>query len=341
MIGLLLAGCGNKLMPRPLSEEAPPQIANLQVSVKAKGVELSWALADPVPNRQEDEAYRISIQKTELKWENRGCLDCPAPPFQEVAHVDPARPAPAVADKDRFVWLDPSVTVQHAYRYQIFLVDRKGHQISSSRAVIAKVVPTPSAPRDLQAKTEPQGIILQWKPTTKDEQGKALQGDLEFIIERHAPGGSWEKVSPVAIRANTFMDPAVASAETYDYRVVPVLVFEGTAIAGEPAVVRLVKAPDALPPPPPKTVWVVPAKGSVEVRWTESEGKIGGYHVYRREGKEITRLTSNSVQHPPYVDATVKKNVVYYYAVSAVSARDDQREGLLSKWIEIRSLSFE
>ena len=102
-----------------------------------------------------------------------------------------------------------------------------------------------------------------------------------------------------------------------------------------------VKAPDAVPPPPPGNVWVIPVKGALEVHWIPSEGKVEGYHVYRREGKEIIRLTATPVQKPPYVDSTVRKNVVYAYAVSAVGNQAGKREGLLSKWAEMRSLMID
>jgi len=76
------------------------------------------------------------------------------------------------------------------------------------------------------------------------------------------------------------------------------------------------------------------------VHWTESEGKVFGYHVYRRDGEQITRLTANPLKHPPYTDSSAKKNEVYFYAVSAVSTSAQQQEGLLSKWVEIRNDLF-
>ena len=81
--------------------------------------------------------------------------------------------------------------------------------------------------------------------------------------------------------------------------------------------------------------------GPLEIHWTESDGKNGGYHVYRREGKEIIRLTASPVQHPPFVDHGAKKGSTYSYAVSAVSTQADHKEGLLSKWTEVRNLLME
>lgn len=341
ILGLLLSGCGNKTLPKPISKEAPPQLTNLNTRVEARGVELSWSMSNIPEAGSNVLPLRLSVRRAELGWESRGCLDCPAPNQQEILSIDPLHPEPALFQDHNLLWVDGNVSFHHAYRYQLVLLDKNSAVIAESNPSIAKVVPPPALPTNLHAATEPQGIILHWRAPTKDVQGRPLQGELQFLIERLAPGGTWEKISPVPIKGLTFMDPAVAAAQTYDYRVIPMLLFEGTPVIGAPALIRQVKAPNALPPPPPKTVWVVPSEGALEVHWTESEGKVAGYHVYRREGKEITRLTANPIQHPPYLDRAIKKNVIYYYAVSAVSAKADHREGLLSKWVEIKSLSLE
>jgi hypothetical protein len=110
---------------------------------------------------------------------------------------------------------------------------------------------------------------------------------------------------------------------------------------GQSVVSARTKAPAAVPPPPPRTVWMIPSKGAIEVHWMESEGAAAGYHVYRREGKEITRLTAAPVARGPFLDRAVKKNALYAYAVSAVNPQAEEQEGLLSKWVEIRSLQFD
>jgi hypothetical protein len=261
---------------------------------------------------------------------------------QEVQIIDPARPAPAVREGNTFAWVDKAVSAQRAYRYQVVLRDPKGQVLSSSNTSVAKVIAPPPALKNLAAATEQRGIMLQWKPgIVKTTKGSFSPGETEFLVERHGPEGVWGKLSATSVRGNSFLDSGVASNQTYDYRVTPVYLFEDTLILGEPSVFLQAKAPEALPPLPPGTVWVIPIKGALEVHWLKSEGQVEGYHVYRREGKDIIRLTATPVQNPPYVDQTVRKDVVYAYAVSAVSNQAGQREGLLSKWAEIRSLMLD
>lgn len=342
-IAMLLGGCGNKGFPIPMTGAPPPQVKDLQAQVRSRTVEVSWSLPEQFKDtpKEKDPDYLFLILKTEPKWENRNCLDCPTPTEQEMQTINPSRPEPARREGNKLVWTDKAVAPQHAYRYKISIIDARKRSISVSNPAMVKVVSPPAALKSLTAATQPKGILLQWKPPGKDDQGLALQGDLFFLVERTSPGGAWEKLSNVLIRGNSFLDSAVASNQVYSYRVTPYLNYEETTILGEPSTFQQAKAPHSLPPPPPNKVWVIPAKGAMEVHWTQSEGSVGGYHVYRREGKEIIRLTEAPIQRAPYVDRAVKRNVVYHYAVSAVGIQPDQQEGLLSKWAEIRSLMFE
>jgi hypothetical protein len=334
---LLLPGCGAQAPPRPITKEAPPQVKNLGVKVRPAGVELDWTIPDQLLSSPKDAGYSFSVLRSDLSWENRSCPDCPALSQQEILRIQAAHPDPAQLQGKDITWVDPNVSPDHAYRYQVAVLDNKDRRLSLSAPAIAKVLTPPPTPSHLVAVTERQGILLRWKEPKKDLHGRPFQGELQFLVERQTPKGGWETLSNVPANGNTFLDPAVASGQLYNYRVYPVIAFEQTSIFGEPAVIHNAKAPAALPPPPPNTVWVIPAKGGLEVHWIQSEGKVSGYYVYRRQDKEIVRLTASPVKRPPYLDRSAKANSVYYYAVSSVSAQPDQKEGLLSKWVEIKS----
>ncbi len=341
-LGVLLSGCGVKSYPKPIALDQVPQIQDLKTQVRLKAVELTWSLPDQLNEALKDTGYSLAVLKGEVNWENRNCLECPAALPQEVVIIDPMRPAPAVREGNVFTWADTAVSAQHAYRYHIAVQDRKKETLSTSNPTVAKMLTPPPAVKNLAAASEPRGVVLQWKFTAaKTVQGQVAPGEAQFLLERHSPDGTWEKLSPAPVKGNTFLDSAVAANQSYDYRVTPVYVFEDTLILGEPSVFLQAKAPKAMPPPPPGNVWVIPVKGALEVNWVPSEGKVEGYHVYRREGKEIIRLTATPVKNPPYVDAAVRKNVVYSYAVSAVGNQAGKREGLVSKWVEMRSLMID
>jgi hypothetical protein len=338
IFGLLAPACGKKTPPKPIMQKPPPRISDLNVGVRGAGVELSWAVPDLKENVHAD---RFAVMKAELAWDKRNCLECPVADQTTIATIDPAHPEPAYIRKDRFILVDTSVASSRAYRYQVAILDKKGRELSLSSPVIAKVLAPPQPPNEFIAAKEAQGILLQWKAPNKNIRGEPITEELAFHIERSSMEGPWEHISPAPIKGTSFFDPAVASDEFYSYRVASIFMFEGTPVWSEPSPVRQVKAPGALPPPPPNTIWAIPAKGALEVHWLPSEGKTRGYHVYRREDKQITRLTAEPVENPPYIDRAVKPNVIYFYAVSAVGVEPSNSEGLVSKWVEIRNVQLQ
>jgi hypothetical protein len=333
VLSVIISGCGKKLFPKAAGVAPPPQINDLRAQVMPRSVELSWS---PVAVKA-DKRIGYSIMKSELKWENRNCLECPPPDQERVQSIDAASAKPGGDGKLR--WVDTTVSYRRAFRYQVAVTDERGEPVSLSNPAIAKVYPGPAAPVNLAAATQPNGVLLQWKPVLKDLEGNNLdEASVSFRIERLYGDKGWEKATPSFIKGNAYNDQAVAPGQSYSYRVVAVLYTDEVYSFGETSSTVQAKGPESVLPPPPDKVWMTPAHGALEIHWTETDGKTAGYHVYRREGKEIIRLTASPVQHPPFVDQGAKKGVTYFYAVSALSAQADHKEGLLSKWFEVRNL---
>ncbi len=335
VLSIMLSGCGKKLFPKPKGGAPPPQINDLKAQVMPRMVELSWS---PVTAGARGITY--SIMRSELRWENRNCLECPPPDQQQVKSIDAS--AANVTPAGKLQWADADVSYRRAFRYQIAVVDEKGNRLSLSNPAIAKVYPGPAAPLDVTAATQPHGILIQWKPVLKDLEGNKLDvSSVSFRVERLSGARVWEKALPSPVKGNSYYDQAIASGQNYSYRIIPVLYIDEATIFGEPSSTVLVKAPEAMAPPPPDRVWATPVRRDLEIHWTERDGENAGYHIYRKEGKEIIRLTATPIQHPPFVDQGARKGTVHFYAVSAVSSGPDHKEGLLSKWIEVRSLLAE
>ena len=334
---VLISGCGVKKFPRPKGVAPPPQVNDLNAQVIPRSVELSWS---PVAVGA-DKRIGYSIMRAELRWENRNCLECPPPEQQLVHNVDAAAAVKPGGD-GKLRWVDTNVSYRRVFRYQLTVTDEKGNPLTLSNPAIAKVYPGPAAPVNLTVATQPQGIMIQWKPVLKDIEGNNVDASSEsFRVERLSGEKGWEKAAPSFLKGNAYLDQSVAPGLSYTYRVVACLYTDEVYIMGETSSTAQAKGPESVLPPPPGRVWITPAHGVLEVHWTETDGKTGGYHVYRREGKEIIRLTASPVAHPPFVDQGAKKGATYSYAVSAVSAQADHKEGLLSKWTEVRNLITE
>ena len=279
VLSVILSGCGKKLFPKAQGGAPPPQINNLKAQIMPRLVELSWS-----PVAIEGKAISYSILRSELKWENRNCLECPSPDQQQVQSINAS--AAKATSEGKLRWADTDISYRRAFRYQIAVVDEKGNRVSISNSTIARVYPGPAAPLDITEATQPQGVLIKWKPVLKDLEGNNLDAaSVSFRVERLSGEKAWENASPSAVKGNSYYDQAIASEQNYSYRVVPVLHIEESVIYGEPSSTVLAKAPEAMPPPPPDKVWATPAHGALEIHWTESDGKNGGYHVYRREGK--------------------------------------------------------
>ncbi len=325
---LASASCGMVGNPKPINPEAPPEISDLEAMVRPGAVELMWSIPAG------DNVNSYVVRRSRIRWEDRECGTCSPIGQDEVHMFDRFHPEPAVAANGKMVWEDRNVNMSGAYRYRITVTDRKGHILSASNQVVVKILPPPPRVEDLRAEPGRQGIGLQWKSPRK---GKESFEEIRYVLERRQSGGLWEKVSPVPITGDSFTDSAIRSKQVYDYRVSSLIVMDGVNILGESATIQHVEAPDAIPPPPPTTVWALLNNGAVQVQWTESGG-VAGYHVYRRgESGEIVRLTDEPIKHPPFDDSNVQANALYFYAVSAVGSDPHHREGMVSKWIEIRN----
>lgn len=329
---MILSGCGRKVFPRPQGAAPPPRVTDLSSQIMPGAVELSWS---PVTRTAGLISY--GIMKYELEWKKRNCLECPAPGQRMVQSISVAAAKPGPDGKLR--WVDKNVSYYRVFRYQIALIDDKGNSVSFSNPVIAKVYPGPAAPVDITAATQRHGILIRWKPVLKNLEGKKLNSaDLSFRVERLSGEKGWEKASPVLVKGDAYYDQAVAPRQSYSYRVVPFLFIDGIYVQGEPSATVQTKGPQSVSPPPPGKVWITPGHGALEIHWTESSVNAAGYQVYRRQGKEIVRLTASPVKHPPFVDSSARKGATYFYAVSTVSALPGHKEGLLSKWVKVRNL---
>lgn len=195
----LTPGCGRKLFPTPTGGETAPQVRDLQPQVTSQGVDLSWL----APAGGQAKELRYSILKSEVKWENRNCPECPGlSELHEVQFLDAASAEKAGSSPDgRIHWVDPNVAPHHAYRYQVAVQNAKGSTVALSNAATARIYPGPTAPVNVVAATQQQGILIQWKPGSKDVEGHEIKNDLSFLVERLVQNKGWEKASPTPSRA--------------------------------------------------------------------------------------------------------------------------------------------
>ncbi|MCL5406131.1 MAG: fibronectin type III domain-containing protein [Deltaproteobacteria bacterium] len=328
-LSAVISGCGHQTFPEPIGAPPPPGINDLSARIEPRAVALSWS---PLP-RAEAKTIRYAIMKSNISWKKRNCLQCPPPAELQVQSIAAATAEPGPDGK--LHWTDHDVSYHQAYRYQIALINNRGVTLSHSNPVIAKIYPGPVGPEDLTAITQQLGILLRWKQTPRDTQGHPIDAStISFRVQRLTAAGAWKDVSPL-VRGDAYYDQQLSPGQSFTYRVVAVRYIDGENVYGEPSSRITVMGPQSMPPPPPGSVWTVPTHGGLKVYWRQDQVKTSGYYVYRKQGKEIVRLTASPVLHPPFIDRGVTRGENYYYAVSAVSALPSHKEGLLSKWVEV------
>lgn len=340
MLALMLAAssCGKKMPPRSMGPEGPPPFPGIRAEVVDGQVRLTWPIPDIFHHKKHPGDLVFVIQREQSDLEKAQCSDCPPEAPKTLLRLDPAAQGPWAVKGNSVEWTDTMTQPGGAYRYWIGIMDKRERMVSLSAPVRVYIAPPPKMLNEVETHANQRGLLVRWDAPSSA--AKTPDPQMSYLIERRQKGSDWEPLNPEFLQGNSYLDTSVQPQYHYQYRVRPLFRVLDAEIAGPWTEGAFTKAPEKVPPPPPKTVWAVPSGEKLEVHWTECAMPVFGYHVYRREGKTIVRLTADPVKNPPYVDAKVEPNKVYGYAVSSVSPDAPYKEGLLSKWVEVRNVRF-
>lgn len=340
MLALMLTAgsCGKKAPPSPMGLEKPPQVSAIRAEVVDGYVQLTWPIPEIFHEKKKRGNLLFVVQREQTDLKKAECSDCPPEAVHTLDRIDPAAQGPWITGKDTIQWTDRSTIPGGVYRYWIGIMDGRERMISLSAPVRVHLAPPPKPLKKVETLAEPRGLLIRWDAPLSAAKTPDLQ--MSFLIERRQKGLDWEPLNPQFFQGNSYLDTSVQPQYHYQYRVRPVRRVLDADISGPWTESSFTKAPEKVPPPPPSTVWAVPSGDKMEVHWTECSQPVAGYHVYRRDGKTIVRLTADPLKRPPYMDTKVEPNKVYGYAVSSVSPDAPHKEGLLSKWVEVRHIRF-
>ncbi len=337
-LALSLCACGRKTAPKPIVPKAPPRVESVNADVEGGTVRLQWKIPPELGDTPLSD-FTFVVRAETLDKADAECADCPPRNVEVLARIDPAAQGPWSVQDGTVEWIDASFPEKKARRYWIDLYDRNGDLVSTSPAVRVAAHEKPPRLRSLTVAAEPRGLLLHWNDGSGKSGPRPSSGG--FVIQRRLKGGEWRPAAADPVQGNSYLDTDVAPQKEYQYRVRPFVKVLDARIWGDWKESASITAPARITPPPPESVWAIPSGGILEIYWTESDVPVQGYHVYRRDGKTITRLTVDPIRKPPFVDKKVQPNHVYFYAVSAVGSDESHQEGLLSKWFEVRNVQFQ
>lgn len=340
MLALVFAAgsCGKKTPPRPLGLDKPPQVVDIRAELVDGHVQLSWPIPQIFHEKKRPGDLVFVVQREHSDLQRAQCQECPPEAVETLARIDPSSQGPWHVEQGRVQWTDTSTQAEEVYRYWIGIMDKKERMVSLSAPVRVHLIAPPRALKKVETRADARGLLVRWDAPMAAN--KIPDPQMSFLIERRQKGCEWEALNPEFFQGNSYLDTSVQPQEHYQYRVRPIRRVMDADALGPWTESAFIRAPEKVPPPPPTTVWAVPSGEKMEVHWTECSLPVSGYHVYRRDGKTIVRLTADPLKKPPFVDAKVEPNKVYSYAVSSVSSDAPYKEGLLSKWVEVRHVRF-
>ncbi len=194
----------------------------------------------------------------------------------------------------------------------------RGREAGFSNLFAIEVADPPEKTRGVEARVEPDGIVLAWAP--------AKGADAYQILRASAPEGPFQEIGRA--EAAPFRDSAIQWNGQYSYRVRGVSKTRTGEIEG-PASDAAGAAPrDRFPPGRPRGLRAVVGLRSVELVWDyNSEPDVAGYRVRRGEsGENLAPLAAGLLQAANYTDSDVQADRTYFYSVSAADKDGNESE---------------
>lgn len=215
--------------------------------------------------------------------------------------------------KTRFV--DTHVVVDLNYFYYVTAINSGGFESIPSLTVsgYAKDSTPPAVVQDLSAEIEEANINLLWQPVSDADL-------LGYRIYRTMKVDSldWALLNkePLPVRAYTDALTKNLSRYPYYYRVTAVDTHYNESAPSQSVKIQL---PDVTPPGAPFLAGYTVKNQQVALNWHAVKSyDMAGYHVYRIVDAKKTRLTSNLLTLPTYVDTQPPVGKQLQYQVTAL-----------------------
>jgi hypothetical protein len=210
-----------------------------------------------------------------------------------------------------------------------YAVVTEGDEARSQPSNLAIIVPLPvgTPPSDVKATAKPEGVTVSWTAPAKAISGESGPIVTGYNIYRTAPGGELgdlpTPVNNAPIKGTTYND--TPGYGEHEYRVAAV------ATTGPPAIQSGLSEParvafkDLVPPSPPTNVTVLLETKLVRLLWDAvSASDLGGYNVYRIEGKYRLKLTPTPTKDTNFLDISIDIGIPYTYEVTAVDTSGNE-----------------
>lgn len=345
---MLLAGCAQTGAPLPPSLELPKPPSDLRAVRKGNSVALTWS--EPTLTTDHESLRSLGATRicrsagADMTACENPVASVPPPTItpKKSAHKSPARQSTPQTFTDTLPPSALSDNPEAELTYAVEVLNRAARGAGPSNRVHIPANITLSAPADLAAQPNEDGVLLTWTSTGAPAASFGTQ--FRYRIYRRDENAGKEMVAgevPVGVAGPVHFLDAIEWERTYLYRITAVSIVSRSGgdvqVEGDDSPTVRVVAHDVFPPAVPAGLQAVYSgegqKPFIDLIWAPvASADLAGYNVFHSEadaeGKTTVnaavKLNSELVKAPSYRDSSVSSGKTYVYAVSAVDARGNE-----------------
>lgn len=340
---LFFAFCGHKGPLLPPLIIFPQGVENFEVSQRGDFITLTWTN----PTTYSDGSLLSEIKEIEIwKFEAQKEADEAqeeAPPdtiskeeFKKIAKLE------ITIKKDNFPDYqmkddEGALKFEFSYKYTNFnrvhfaLRIRDWKKRISEFSEILSIEPTivPLPPQNLQSTLYKDRIEIKWEEPLKNIDNSSPSKVMGYNIYRIEEGGLLRRLNSALLRENEYSDREFLFEKVYYYFVRASSTESKPFAESSNSQMIEVAVEDIFAPAAPTGLLSLAGENFITLSWDENqEEDLLGYRVWRREeGEEdYVVLTPEPILGNSYVDSTVEKNRIYYYAITAQDKKENESE---------------
>ncbi|HUR82986.1 MAG TPA: hypothetical protein VM733_19660, partial [Thermoanaerobaculia bacterium] len=210
-----------------------------------------------------------------------------------------------------------------------YAVVTEGDEARSQPSNLAVIVPLPVSipPAGVKATVKAEGVTLSWTAPGKSVSGDSGPVISGYNIYRAAPGTDPGQlpvpINGAPVKGTTYQDtPAYGE---HEYRVAAVATTGPPAIQSDLSTPVRVAFKDLVAPPAPANLTALVETKLVRLLWDPvTAPDLGGYNVYRIEGKYRLKLTPTPTKDTNFLDISIDIGIFYTYEVTAVDSNGNE-----------------
>ncbi len=325
---LFLAGCGVQGPPQPPRVETPAQIKDLRAVQIGDDLYLNFSLpqlatdGEQLTKPLEFEIFRTVTppgQKVEPPSTN-------VPPWATILPHQLAR-----YEKQGKIHYTTSLSEQvfrqeqnSTFSFTVVALTRsvrgRRHPSAPSNVAMTQLIDASEPVTNVTVKTTQAALEFSWTEPAQTLAGLPVSHIDAYRIYQSRTGEPSSFRLLAETRSTRYNDPNFQFGRAYYFQVSTVSSAGGYEAESAPSQTLEITPKDTFPPAVPKRLTALYAAGAVDLLWNaNTDSDLAGYNVYRKTANgQFERLNKQLVSTPIYHDASVVKNRVYQYAVTAV-----------------------